>query len=291
VLKGFVYLLISAFLFALMTVFFKFAVNPPYAESAAVGTFIRFFVGLLIFGVPMVLSRRSLRPNNPKLVALRGLLTTSAVTLFYASLFFTTVTKANILNLTYPAFIFLLAPYINHEKPQWHNYIFLALTMIGAWLIVVPGHTVFTSINVGDVLALASGIMAAFAIAVLREARRDDTAEIILFYLSLIGSIITGVLMFRDLRMPHGMGLVHFVLSALTATAGQYLLTIGYRYINAVLGAIVLSSGILFAALLGILVMKDPLTPSITLGALLVLISLIGTSGIFDGKDRIAHRK
>jgi drug/metabolite transporter (DMT)-like permease len=280
--RGIVLLAGAAFLFALATVFLKFATSAPYSVSPAAAIFARFFVGFLMFGSSAALTGASLRPNRAVKVALRAVLNTAAVTLFFFSIKYTTVTKSNILNLTYPAFIFLIAPFMTGERQRRRDYLFLAATLAGAFLTVRAGGPAdLAVVNRGDALALASGVVSAFAIAGLRETCKYDRPQVILFYQMGFGSLATFFLLAPSFALPRGNGLLLILLAAVVSNAGQLLLTEGYRHINAALGSIVLESGILFAAVLGIGIFHDPLTPSLVLGGLLIFVSIVGVSGVF----------
>jgi drug/metabolite transporter (DMT)-like permease len=198
------------------------------------------------------------------------------------------VTKANILNMTYPAFIFIVAPYITGERSRGQHFVFLLIALLGAWLIVVPGKGFdLAGVNIGDMLALASGIVSAFALADLREASKYDTPGTILFYQMAFGTVAGAVLMISSFAVPKGAAILYVVITGFLSSAGQYFVTSGYRYISATLGSIVLGSGILFSALFGISIFNDPLTPRIIVGGLLILLALLGVSGIIDCRRKM----
>lgn len=281
--KGVFMLTTAALLFSSSTVFLKYATGAPYLVSPAVATFARFFVGFLMFSSYMAYRKNPLRPNRPGTVFMRAVLNTLAVILFFTGIKYTTVTKSNILNLTYPAYIFVIAPYITGEQQKARHYLYLLCTLLGAGFIVMSGGNVdFSQINKGDILALSSGIASAFAITGLREACKYDDSSVILFYQMGFGTLATLALMLPSFSMPAGMGLVHIGIAALLSNVGQFFITEGYRYISASLGSIVLESGILFAAVFGIGLFNDPLTPSIILGGILIVVSIAGVSGLFD---------
>jgi|AGTN01.1.fsa_nt_gi EamA-like transporter family. len=277
---GVILLLCASLTFALSTVFVKFATSAPYFVSPALATFARFFIGFLMFSTTLASSGVSLKPNNPRTVAVRAVLNTVAVILFFMGIKHTTVTNANILNLTYPAFVFLIAPFMTGEKQVMRDYAYLAATLAGAALIVLGGgdSVSFSSVNLGDVFALGSGIVAAFAISGLREATKYDSAHVILFYQMAFGTLATLVLVIPSFQLPHGRALVYVLIAAVLANLGQFFITRGYSFISAALGSVVLESGIFFAAVLGITIFNDPLTPAIVLGGVLILLSIAGIS-------------
>ncbi|OGS36792.1 MAG: hypothetical protein A2293_13840 [Elusimicrobia bacterium RIFOXYB2_FULL_49_7] len=286
--KGFFFLLAAALFFALSTVFLKFATSAPYFVSPATAIVVRFLVAFIIFGVWVIQRREPLRPHRWRLVVYRGIFNMLAVIFFFYGIKYTTVTKSNLLNLTYPAFVFIIAPHLAGEKSKWYHYIFLCTTLLGAALIALPpSGTGFSAINKGDFYSLLSGIVAGFAITILRESRKFDSSSIILFHQMGLGTALSALFLFPQLHMPHGGGLVYVMITSLLAAAGQLFLTVGYKYIPAALGSIVLTSGIFFSTILGITVFNDPLTGTLLIGGTLILFSQIGVSGILEKKTPI----
>lgn len=280
--RGILYLLAAEFCFTLSTVFGKFVMNSSAVTGIEV-SFARFFLGTVFITIVMRAKGLSFRPNNVRYVILRGVSNTVAVLLFFTGIQFTTVTNANMLNLTYPMFVFMFAPFLNGEKNRAAHFLYLALTIAGVYLVVVPD---FRQVSSGDLFALLSGLVAGFAICFLREARKYDSSETILFYLMLPGSLITLGAMLPTFVMPGGAGLLWIILSGSVAVLGQYLITIGYRYIEAAKGSLVSGSRILFAGIMGVSFFSDPLTLQIVLGGALILVSLVGVSGLLDKRGK-----
>lgn len=276
--KGVILVALSAVFFALGSVFAKIGMQLSNL-SGSVMAFSRFFVGFIIFTVYVILKKKSLKPNNIKYVSLRAIFNSLAIILFFIGVKYTTITNANMLNMTYPVFVFLIAPYMNKEKIKKIYYIFLILTIVGYYLIVVPD---FQNINIGDVVALVSGIIAAFGVCALREARKYDESYLIIFYLMLIGSLISFIIILPNLVIPQSIIVFYMLISGLMGVLGQIFITIGYRYIDSAKGSLVSASRIIFGVILGVSIFSDPLTLRIILGGILILISLVGVSGILD---------
>ena len=278
----------GAFLFAFSTVLIKIVSQPPYALHPLMAVFARFGIGFVATLAWAVWQRTDLRPNNVSLVIWRGVLNTAAVSLFYCAVQFTTVTNTNLLNLSYPAWIFLAAPLVNREGSPWYYGLFLMLTLAGAFLIVVPAAThgnwldFFTQgFNLGDIMALASGIVAAFGISVLREARKHDGTITVIFWLFGIGtlaSLVPALLVWK--QPPDAFAWICLLGAGACGYVGQLLITHGYRWVSATEGSLLSSSGILISALLGVAFFADPVTLPVIGGGLCILVSLIGVSGI-----------
>jgi drug/metabolite transporter (DMT)-like permease len=281
-------LLLSALLFAGTTVFVKLAAETG-GVSGRTAAFARFLFGFAVVTAYAVVRRKSLRPNAPKLVALRVLTNTMAVVLFFSGLQITTVTHANMLNMTYPVFVFAVAPLLNRESTPGVYYLFLTMTLVGIWLVLAPADGFgFAGANAGDLLALASAGAAAVAISALREARKHDSSFLILFHLFLFGTIASFFVMLPGFSMPPAHAMWALAGVAGCAFGGQLTLTVGYRYISAAGGAIVSAARIVFAAVLGTLIFADPLGWKTAVGGALILASLVGVSGVLPRLRRAA---
>ncbi len=283
---GFFLVSMSAICFATATVFAKIvnqASNIPGIEI----TFFRFFLGLIITLFIVLKRKQSIIPNKKKFVLLRAFANAVAVTLFFTGVEYTTVTNANMLNMTYPVFVYLFTPFINKEKNPGIYYLYLFISMTGIFLIINPD---FSYINKGDVFSLLSGITAACAISFLREARKTENSFVILFNLMAIGTVANFFLMLPFFVMPKGILIFHIFMSALLGVAGQIFITVGFRYVDASSGALISTSRMLFAAVMGVILFSDPLDFRIAMGGILIFISLVGVSGFFNGfKKRLTQ--
>ena len=277
-MRGVLLLLLSALAFTLSTVFAKL-VNQGSQISGIEVSFFRFLTGFIVVSLYLLRGSEKIRPNNCQYVLMRAGFNTIAVLLFFTGIQYTTVTNANMLNMTYPAFVFILAPFINREKGKYIHILFLALTFGGTYLIIFPD---FNTVNPGDVYAFLSAVAAGFALTSLREARKHDSSATILFHLMMTGTIVSFCMMLPTFIVPRGMTLFFLISSAVVAVIGQGALTIGFKYINAAPGSLVSSSRILFAVTLGVIIFGDPLNAHILWGGILILISLIGTSRIWE---------
>ncbi len=278
--RGVFFILVSALLFALSTVFGKLVVDSSRVTATEL-TFFRFAAGFIVFGGYALVAGKSLRPVAPRYILSRSVFNTCAVLFFFVALEYSNVTKVNMMNMTYPVFVFILAPFINREKVGRVSYLYLAVVMAGTYLVAVPagGLSSFAQVNRGDILALVSAVFAAFAVAYLREAVKYDEGHVILFYLMGLGAAITGVLTVPVFVMPTGMIAVHSFLATAAAVAGQFFITAGQQYVDAAMGSLVSTARIVFAMVLGAAVFGDPLTGRILAGAALILAAICGASG------------
>ena len=140
----------------------------------------------------------------------------------------------------------------------------------------------FSSVNFGDVTALISGVIGGAAVSVLRESRKYDDSYVILFYLMLIGTVLNGLFALPVMILPTSEVAVLLLASAVSGFLAQITLTVGTRHFEAATGALLMEVGILFAALLGIGLFGDPVTPMLLFGGGLLVASIVGVSGVFE---------
>jgi len=286
ILRGVILLLGSAVAFAVASMCAKLVALQAGVPGIQV-CFTRFLIGFVVCGAYVIRTKTSLRPRRLRWVLARAGTNLAAAILLFAAIPLTTVTNANMLNMTYPVFVFLLAPIINSERNRPIGYLYLAMTLLGVYLVVIPD---LRNINTGDVYAFLSGVAAAFAVTSLRQARKYDGTGLILFYLMAIGLPICLVFMLPVFVAVRGWTLVLLVASGTTAFLGQIMITAGYRHISAAPGALVSSSRIIIAAVLGALLFNDPITWRTMAGGLLILIALAGVSGVAQWLRRPAGR-
>lgn len=269
--RGVFLILIAELCFASATVIAKQIMNNSSIPAVEI-TFFRFFLGIPIAYALVRNAGISFKPNNLNLVLRRGILNTLAVIFFFLSVQYTTVTNANMLNMTYPVFIFAITTFFAKEKTPPSYLILLLVSMVGIFLVIHPD---FGSIRPGDIIGLLSGITAAFAIITLKEATTYDHTSIILFYLMIVGTVINLILLIPIFVVPSLPFLALMLLAAVIAFAGQAFLTDGYKHVGARAGGMLSSSRIIYAVTLGALFFDDPLGWKIILGGGLIFASLL----------------
>jgi drug/metabolite transporter (DMT)-like permease len=209
--KGVFMLLMAELFFASATVFAKLVTNTSDISGIEIASF-RFLVGFIASAFTVYKMRIPLKPHKTNLVLWRAFLNTTAVILFFMSVQYTSVTNANMLNMTYPVFIFLFSPlFIKTEKAKPLNYLFLLFTLIGIFLVIHPD---FHKINRGDVFGLISGLVGGFSVITLRLARENDSTVLILFYLMGIGLAMNAIIVVPNFIIPHGINICWVLLSS-----------------------------------------------------------------------------
>lgn len=247
----------SAALFYLSTVTIRWA-EPVVQIDAAYFVFARFVLGLGVVVAVMGARRSKPKVHSYHLLIGRALGNCVAVFCFYKAVETTTVAEANILNMTYPLFVALLSWMLLKAQRDARSLVTVAVAFAGVWLVLAPE---LSSLKAENLWGLASGITAAVAIIYLNVSRQYHDTNTILLFMFGIGTVAIGTIYHDSIFIPNSTALFYLVLCAGTGIAGQYLLTLGFRYVTAVEGSIVSSARILMAALLGPYVAFDPPLP------------------------------
>jgi len=257
----------SAFCFYLSTVVVRWS-QAEVTIDPSFFAFFRFLTGFLVVCAVMTCSKQPPRPQRYHLLVGRAVANSVAVYCFYMAVKYTSVAEANILNMTYPVFVALLTWGLFREQRDPTALALVAVAFAGIWLILAPAKI---DIKLANLWGLASGVSASFAIMYLSVSRRYHDANTVLFFMFGLGTLLTAAVFHKHFFWPNSTGLYYLALCAAAGIAGQFLITIGFRYITAVEGSIISSTRILLAALLGpVMAGEGPLNTAGWIGALLL---------------------
>ena len=116
----------------------------------------------------------------------------------------------------------------------------------------------------------------------LNMSRRVHDTQTTLFVMFGLGGLIVFCLFFNQMRLPDPEEFKYLFWCSVIAIAGQYLLTVGFKYVTAIEGGIISSTRILLAAVLGPFIAMDPS---------LSLTGWVGACLIFLGNVFLTARK
>lgn len=254
-------------------------------------TMARFLMGTVVMIPSVIRNPAIIRPQVPRWVWFRAVSNVAAVFLFFYGIQLTTVSKANLLNMTYPVFVFLFAPFITREKNNPVLVGLLLLALAGVWNVVRPETLeTLSDIATGDILAFGSALVAGFAISALRRARQHDSSSTVVFYMMVVGLVANMVILpFLTPPDPQVLGII--VAAGSAGALGQVMLTIGFRHISAAAGALLSTARIPIAGALGILLFADPVSPRALTGAIMIMVALVGVSLYSPVNERIQRHR
>lgn len=188
--KGVLFGILAAFSFSMMSLFGKIIDNNT---STNVILFARFSISLILL-MPWVFinPKEALSIKRPLTILSRSLCTFLAFSCFFYALQFIPLSNALLLNNTFPLFVPIIVWLIGrHRTPQkvWFGII---LGFIGVGFVLKPESGFF---QIASIIGLASGILAATGMVIIRGLTKTTPIIQILFYNFLICSILTAILL------------------------------------------------------------------------------------------------
>jgi len=257
----------SAFCFYFSTVVIRWSRDVVTIDSAFYA-FFRFLLGFIVVCAIMALRRQGPAPKRYHLLVGRTLGNCIAVYCFYQAVRFTSVAEANILNMTYPIFVAILSWVLLRQQRDPVALAMVVVAVAGVWLILRPGSM---GLGLKSLWGIGSGVSAAFAILYLNLSRQYHDANTVLFYMFGLGSVLMFLFFRQHFFWPGLRELYYLTLCGGVGVAGQFLITLGFRYVTAVEGGVISSTRILLAALLGPWLAAEPsLGPTGWVGALMI---------------------
>ena len=257
----------SAFGFYLSTVVIRWS-QADVSIAPSYFVFARFLIGFIVVCAILACRRQLPRPRSYHLLLGRTVFNCVAVYCFYMAVKYTSVAEANILNMTYPVFVALISWFLLRRQRDPVALVMVVIAFAGIWLILAPGKIDFKTANLWG---LASGLTASLSMTYLNVSRQIHDTNTVLFFMFGLGALLILVIFQGDFFWPDSQELYFLGLCAASGVAGQFLLTIGFRYVTVVDGSIISSMRILLAALLGPLVVDElPLNAAGWVGALLL---------------------
>jgi drug/metabolite transporter (DMT)-like permease len=182
--RGALFMVISAFFFALTAGLIRFATREVHPFEAA---FLRSISGLL-FMLPLVMrgGLEGIRMQRPGLHLFRGTLSATGTLMWFSALALLPIGEAVALNFTAPLFATIMAPFILHEVVRARRWTACALGFIGVLIMLRPGAE---AISLGALLSIGSAMTIACNMMIIRiVSQQDNTRTVVLafsFYLSL----------------------------------------------------------------------------------------------------------
>ncbi|MBQ9673943.1 MAG: DMT family transporter [Ruminococcus sp.] len=252
--KGIVYIIISAFCFAVMNACVKLSGDLPTFEKAFFRNFVAFFFALI-----MVLKDKSdfhFNKNNlPPLIARSAFGVFGIVCNFYA-IDHLVLSDASILNKMSPFFVILFSFIILKEKlTVWQGLIVVG-AFIGALFVIKPDFA-----NAGffpSLVGFTGGMCAGLAYALVRLlGTRGEKGSFIVLFFSAFSSVVLLPLMIADFKMFTLTQLLTLLMAGLAAAGGQFSITAAYTYAPAKEVSVYDYSQIIFAAGLGFFMFGD----------------------------------
>lgn len=231
----------------------------------------------VLFGFPTILfvllndkTEGNLRPVHLGWTIARTCATVlTAGTVFYAFANLPLTQTYAILFAT-PLIITLLSVPILGEKVRLRRWMAVLVGLCGVLVVLQPGET---DLTLGHLAAMTAACGSALTAIIVRKIGKDERSVVLILYPMLANFVVMGALLpfvYKPMPIEH---LGMFVLIALTAAGGGYLLIFAYRSTEAVLVAPMQYSQIIWATLFGVVIFNERPTASVGIGAAIIIAS------------------
>ncbi len=264
-------ILFSAVGFALMGATVKLSGDLPLHQKV----FFRNLVTLAITGMIFLRRRENPLRKTPALhlLLMRSLIGLAGVFLYFYAIDNMNLADAAMLNKLSPFFVTILAALLLGEKIRRHTAPTLVGAFIGALLIIKPR---FDLAMIPALAGAGSALCAGAAYTLVRAMKDLESAHRIVFFFSLVSTLVTGPLLLLRCDPATGSQTAALLGTGAFAAIGQFGLTWAFHRAPAAQISIYNYSHILFAGLVGFVIWNErPDAASILGGVLIVTMALI----------------
>ena len=252
--RGIVYIIISAFCFALMNMFVKLSGDLPTFEKAFFRNFVAFFVALFM----MIKDKKDFHfnPKNlPALLLRSGFGVLGIICNFYA-IDHLVLSDASILNKMSPFFVILISFIILKERLTLPQGLIVVGAFVGALFVIKPDFS--NAEWFPSLLGFIGGMCAGLAYTMVRYLGiRGEKGSFIVLFFSGFSAVVLLPLMIMNFKMFTPFQLFALLMAGVSAAGGQFAITAAYTYSPAKEVSVYDYSQIIFAAGLGFFVFGD----------------------------------
>lgn len=223
--KGILFLMLSAFGFAMMSAFVKLAGDLPSFEKA----FFRNIIAMIIAGIVIVKKRGSFfgSKKNQQLLILRSTLGTLGLIFNFYAIDQLVLSDASMLNKLSPFFVIIFSALFLREKVNFKQFISVMIAFIGALFIIKPS---FSLDVIPMIIGTLGGVFAGAAYTCVRALGGKEHSDTVVFYFSFFSSIVTFPLMMMSFKPMTLLQFIYLLGAGTFAAIGQYGITIAYKY-------------------------------------------------------------
>ena len=289
ILKAIVFMIASAFSFALMGAFVKFSGDIPLLQKVFFRNLISVFIAFFMVYKNSKKGKLQLikDPGNlPKLI-LRSVFGLTGVVFYFYAINNMNLADSSMLNKLSPFFVALFASFFLKEKLKRSTMFSMFAAFISALLIIKPQFdlTVIPALS-----GALSGALAGGAYTILRSLKDKEHPSSIVLFFSLFSVAVLIVPVTIIFKVPDLFQLFSLVMIGVCAAFGQLGLTYAYRYAPASQISIFNYTSILFAGIIGFVLWAEVPDVYSMIGGVGVILSGVVVFLSNSGKLRLFDR-
>ena len=247
--KGIVYIVVSAFCFALMNAFVRLSGDLPSVQKS----FFRNFVALIFAAILLVKSGAGFhfKKGNLGLLIMRSLFGTAGILCNFYAVDHLVLSDASMLNKMSPFFVIIFSLIFLHERINKVQAAAVVIAFLGSLLIIKPSFDLTESFPA--LLGLCGGIGAGAAYTAVRElGNRGENGKFVVFFFSAFSCLVTLPFLVFQYHEMSLLQLFFLLCAGLSAAGGQFAITAAYYNAPAKEISVYDYSQIIFSALIGL---------------------------------------
>ena len=247
--KAIVFLITSAFFFALMLVFVRLSGDLPTFQKM----FFRNLIAAVISFIVLIKNKTSLLPQKVKnlpFLIMRTLFGLLGVFCNFYAVDHLLLSDASILNKMSPFFVVIFSYLILKEKPNFVQILSVFGAFVGALFVIKPS---FQNVDlVASLIGFAGGLFAGLAYAFIRKCTLlGEHSSYVVFFFSFVSTVVLlpfAILSYEPMSVYQ---LCMLLLAGFSAAGGQFMITLAYKNAPSKEVSVYDFSQIVFSALLG----------------------------------------
>ena len=252
--RAILYIILSAFCFAVMNLFVRMSGNIPAFQKS----FFRNLVAMLFAAAVIIRRKSSFRwqKGNLKFLLLRASLGTIGIVCNFYALGHIPLSDASILNKMSPFFVILFSFLLLKERLTFFQGAAVLIAFIGSLFVIKPS---FQNVDVlPSLIGLMGGLCAGFAYTMVRIlGNRGENGSLIVFFFSAFSCLSMLPFLVFDYHPMAWWQLLMLLGAGLAATGGQFSITAAYYHAPAREISVYDYSQIIFATLLGVIFLGE----------------------------------
>ncbi len=266
-INGPVMMFSSAVLFSFMAIMVK-AISSSVPANEII--FFRSFISFAIIMMMVAAGKVEFKIKEKGKATFRGVMGGVSLMLYFNAITLTSVSNAVLLSYTYPIFASIFSNMYLNEKLTKEKVMFIACALLGMFLIF---QFDYSALNIGDLLALISGITSGMAVVSIRELRKTESSWMIVLSFVFFGTLFSLFAMKGSVVTPSPAALFILLMIGVFGTAGQLFQTYAFKICSTALGGVISMSSVILTSLLGMLIFHDFLTLNMVIGGILIFVS------------------
>lgn len=249
--KGIIYIVLSAFCFALMNLFVRMAGDLPSIQKSFFRNFVAAIFAFVLLKKDQVPFR--CQRENLKYLVLRSVFGTVGILCNYYAIDHLLLADASMLNKMSPFFAVIFSYLVLKEKVSAPQALLVVGAFLGSMFVVKP---TFSNMDLfPSLIGLLGGIGAGAAYTMVRKlGEGGEKGAFIVFFFSTFSCVVTVPWLIFDYHPMSALQFIILLLAGTAAAGGQFAITAAYCYAPAKEISVYDYSQIIFSAFFGFLV-------------------------------------